>query len=229
MRNYWLRIALGALAIFGFGMMARALINRGIGGVRSVVEGSGPLSIPLAFIPFTLGGAKLGSLERVTLLRDAPRRVTSVELEVELSDSLLARGLEGCRLAAHFDHDREPHRGVNVSGIPFADGFWCAATDSTSEGLVEYGHAVFHPGDVTVPLFLSQDLVDELQDLDLDADSAPPIDEAQTDSIVAAAEMSRDSVQARRGWVDSIRREGRRHADSVRREMIQMADSTGPR
>jgi hypothetical protein len=71
--------------------------------------------------------------------------------------------------------------------------------------------------------------VDELQNLDLDADSSPTIDEVQTDSIVAAAEMIRDSVQARRGWVDSIRREGLRRSDSVRRVMIQMADSTRPR
>lgn len=228
MRNYWMRIALGALGIFAVGMVARALINRGIGGVRGVVEGSGPLSIPLAFIPFRLGGAKLGSLKRVTLLRDAPRRVTSVELEVELSDSVLARGLEGCRLAANLESEGDGD--VNIHRGPFSDGsFWCAADDSTSVGLVEYGHAVFHPGDVTVPLFLSRDLVNELQDLDIGADSSPPNVEVQTDSSVAAAGMIRDSVLARRGWVDSIRREGLRRGDSARRVMIQMADSTDSR
>ena len=66
MRNYWMRIALGALAIFTVGMVARALITRGIGGVKGVVEGSGPITIPLAFIPFQLGADKLGTLERVT-------------------------------------------------------------------------------------------------------------------------------------------------------------------
>ncbi len=54
MRNYWMRIALGALAIFIVGMIGREPGHRGIGSVQGVVEGSGPLSIPLAFIPFKL-------------------------------------------------------------------------------------------------------------------------------------------------------------------------------
>src|SRR5215203_5582454 len=95
MRNYWLRIALGALAIFTVGMIAHSLIHKGVNSVKGVVEGSGPLSIPLAFVPFRLGGDKLGTLERLTLRRETPTHVTSVELGIKLKDSLVARGLEG--------------------------------------------------------------------------------------------------------------------------------------
>ncbi len=231
MQNYWMRIVLGALAIFTVGMIARSLINRVHSRIHGVVEGSGPLSIPLAFIPFKLGGDKLGTLERVTLLRETPRRVTSVELEVELSDSVVARGLEGCRLAANLDNDDDGHRGVNVHRGSFGDGtFWCAEEDDSSAALVEYGHAVFQPGDVTVPLFLPQSLVDELQNLDLGNDSTPPVEEAQIESIMAATELSADSVEALRDhMIDSLRSEGRRRADSARLVLRQMADSAGSR
>jgi len=231
MRTYWMRIALGALAIFVVGMIGLSLVHRGLGRVKGVVEGSGPISIPLAFIPFKLHGDKLGSLERVTLRRETPRRVTSVELEVKLSDSVLARGLEGCRLAANLDRENPGPPGVSVHRGPFAEGsFWCAKDDSMEVDLVEYGHAVFHPGDVTVPLFLPRGLVDELQNLDMGDDSIPPVAEAQVDSIMAAAELSADSVHAVRDrMIDSLRTEGRRRADSARRVLRQIADSVRSR
>jgi hypothetical protein len=232
MRNYWTRIALGALAIFIVGMLARALINRGLGGVRGVVEGSGPISIPLAFIPFKLEGEKLGSLKRVTLVRETPQKVTNVELEIELSDSILARGLEGCRLAANPDSEGEDHRDVNIQRGPFEHGnFWCAGDDSASVALVEYGQAVFRPGYVTVPLLLPRDLVDELQNLDLGDDGTPPISEAQVESIAAEAEakVSRELRRTRRKTIDSLRSEGLRRADSARRVLIRVADSSSSR
>ncbi|MEA2723293.1 MAG: hypothetical protein QOH59_1064 [Gemmatimonadales bacterium] len=228
MRSYWMRIALGAAAIFIVGMVGLSLVRRGLGTVHGVVHGSGPISIPLAFIPFQLNGDKLGTLQRLTLQREAPNRVTSVELEVKLSDSLLARGLEGCRLAANLESDTTRGPGLNVHGGPFKDGsFWCAKDDSTSEGLVEYGHAIFHPGNVKVPLLLSEGLVDELQDLDFDNDSTPTVDEVPVDSIVAAAERTADSV-TKAGHVrmgDSLRAEGRRRGDSARSVVGRMADS----
>ena len=227
MRNYWIRIALGALAIFIVGMVGHTLVHRGIGSVRGVVEGSGPISIPLAFIPFRLNGDKLGSLERVTFQRETPSRVTSVQLEVKLSDSVLARGLEGCRLAATLDSEVPGRPGITVNRGPFPEGnFWCAKDDSADVALVEYGQAVFHPGDVTVPLLLPRSLVDELQDIDLGHDSTPPVVEAQVDSIMAAAELTADSVSAVRDrMIDSLRREGRRRADSARRVLPPMADT----
>jgi len=243
MRNYWMRIALGALAIFTVGMTARALINHGIGSVKGVVEGSGPLSIPLAFIPFELSGNKLGTFERVTLERTAPRSVSSVRLEVKLADSTLARGLEGCRLAANLDPDSSGEHNINIERGRFAEGtFWCANDAATDTALVEYGQAVFRPGDVTVPLYLPQGLVAELQDINFDDENSPDasaeveaavqevIDstiEAVVDSTVAA-EQARAGIgpAVRVGLLDSLRAEGMRRADSARRELSRMADST---
>jgi hypothetical protein len=231
MRSYWMRIALGAAAIFIVGMVGLSLVRRGIGKVHGVVHGSGPISIPLAFIPFQLNGDKLGSLERVTLEREAPNHVSSVELEVKLSDSLLARGLEGCRLAANLDSEKPHEPGINVQRGPFPEGsFWCAKGDSAEVGLVEYGEAVFNPGDVTVPLFLPQSLVDELQNLDLGHDSTPPVAAAEVDSIREATGPIDESVKPVRNSVsDSLRAEGQRRSDSARGVGRQMADSARSR
>ena len=240
MRNYWMRIALGALAIFTVGMIGRALIRRGIGSVKGVVEGSGPLSIPLAFIPFELSGNKLGTFERVTLQRTAPRSVSSVRIEVKLADSTVARGLEGCRLAANLDEDSNGDHNINIEKGRFAEGtFWCADNAGADTALVEYGQAVFRPGDVTVPLYLPQGLVAELQNIDFNEDSTDAIVEAAVeaavDSTVAAvveSTVAAEQARARIGPVvkprmlDSLRAEGLRRADSARRELSRMADST---
>jgi hypothetical protein len=230
MRNYWMRIALGAAAIFIVGMIGVSLARRGLGKVHGVVHGSGPISIPLAFIPFQLNGHKLGTLERVTLEREAPNNVSKVELEVKLSDSLLARGLEGCRLAANMHSDSPGKPGVSVNKGPFPEGnFWCAQGDS-ADGLVEYGEAVFNPGDVTVPLFLPQDLVDELQHLDFGEDSTPAAARPNVDSIVAAAKVVAESAKvASKSIIDSLRAEGQRRGDSSQKVARQMVDSARPR
>ena len=242
MRSYWMRIALGALAIFTVGMIGRALINRGIGSVKGVVEGSGPLSIPLAFIPFELSGNNLGTFERVTLERTAPRSVSSVRIEVKLADSALALGLEGCRLAANLDENSNGEHNINIERGRFAEGtFWCADDAATDTALVEYGQAVFSPGDITVPLYLPPGLVAELQNIDFDHNSTDAIAEAKAEAAEAAAESTIEAVvdstvtaevaKAQKGpalrarMVDSLRAEGMRRADSARRDLSRMADS----
>ena len=157
--------------------------------------------------------------------------MSSVELEVELSDSVLARGLEGCRLAANLASDSQSDRAISIRRGPFPEGtFWCASNDSTDADLVEFGHAVFRPGDVTVPLYLSQSLVDELQDINLGGDSTPPVSEARADSITAAFEVRAESAHAvQERMVDSLRAEGLRRVDSARRVLTRVADSTRSR
>jgi hypothetical protein len=234
MRNYWVRIALGALGIFAVGMIGVAVVRRGLAKVSDVVTGSGPLSIPLAIIPFQLNGNRLGNLQRLVLYRETPKKVSSVQLEVKLNDSLLARGLEGCRLAANLDSEDHHGPGVRVRAGGWNKGtFWCSKEGADS-GLVEYGHAVFRPGEVTVPLLLPRDLVDDLRKGDFgdDSDSTDIADsisdavEARADSIATAAERKADSITQQGGRLaDSLRAEGKRRADSARAGARRMADS----
>ena len=240
MRNYWIRIAFGALAIFMVGMIGITLARQGVGRVRGVVEGSGPITLPIPFVPFKLDGQKLGTLDKVVLLRDAPKRISAVELQIKLRDSMMARGLEGCRLAANFDaqHNR---RGVNVNVGPLSTGvFSCLHSTDTSAQLQEFGRAIFQPGDVSVPLLLPNDVVDDLKRGDFgsgDEDSAASVAQARADSIAEAADAKADSITATvearadsiagrsERLVDSLRAEGERRADSTRRAARRVADS----
>jgi hypothetical protein len=219
MRNYWLKILMGALGIFAVGMIGVSLVRGGIAKVHRVVEGSDPITIPLGLIPFVLAGERLGNLDQVTLERDSPSRVTAVELAVDLSDSLLAQGLSGCRLAANFEGD-SADSGVNIHvGRDKQGAFRCVAADSTPADLVEYGVAIFRPGDVEVPLLLPTDIVSELQSLDFGHDSGSAgmgdsLPNINTDSIKADVErqvMGTDSIKSiARRFGDSIRAEARK-------------------
>jgi hypothetical protein len=240
MRNYWVRIAFGALAVFAVGMIGVTLARQGVGRVRGVVEGSGPITLPIPFVAFKLDGQKLGTLDKVVLLRDAPKRISAVELEIKLRDSVMARGLEGCRLAANFDAQHNS-RGVNVNAGPLSTGvFSCFHGNDSSAQLQEFGRAIFQPGGVSVPLLLPNDIVDDLKQGNFGsgdpdstasaaqarADSIAAAADARADSITAAVEERADSIAARsERLVDSLRAEGERRADSTRRAATRMADS----
>jgi hypothetical protein len=230
MRNYWLRILLGALGIFAIGMIGVSIVRGAHRKIHSVVEGSGPITIPLGLIPFVLAGERLGNLDHVTLHRESPSRISAVELEVNLSDSLLAQGLSGCRLAANFEGDSTDH-GVNIRvNRDHNNAFRCVAEDSTPPNLVEYGEAIFQPGDVEVPLLLPADVVTELQSLDFGDDSARMSGSDTSPRIaVPNADSIRAEVTRQLKLADSVRSSGRRFGDSVRAEarkqLAEEADS----
>ena len=237
MRNYWLKILLGALAIFAVGMIGVSLARRGIAGVERVVSSDQPLTIPLSLIPFELQGERLGKLDHVTLMRKAPNEVTAVELEIQLADSMVALGLQGCRLVANMETKGDS--GVDLHVGPRSPSvFYCAGTgDSAQADLLEYGHAVLQPGDVEIPLLLSRDMVKELQHLDFGKGGPGQATEEQADSIAAATEEQADSIslavqralqlqgQDRKRALDSIKAGARRLGDSLRAVGLRQADS----
>jgi hypothetical protein len=228
MRNYWLKILLGAFGVFAVGMIGVTIVRGGIAKVNSVVEGDGPITIPLGLVPFVLGGERLGKLDHVTLHRETPNRVTEVELTVNLTDSLLAQGLAGCRLVANVEGD-DRAGGVNIRvGRDGAErnAFSCLPEDSTPPDFVEYGVAVFNPGEVEVPLLLPGELVAELQSLDINrdeatADSLGEISVPDGDSIAAAVERQLDSAMRRSREGETRASTMRRFADSIRAEALK--------
>jgi len=247
MRSYWLRILLGAFGIFALGMIVISIVRHGRSRVESVIASSEPLSIPLPFVPFQLNGSKLGTLERLTVNRDAPKKVSSIELQVKMDDSLVAKGLAGCRLAANVESDSSAstkHGDVNIhmNRLHEKTFFFCAAHDS---GFEEMGSAKLTPGDVELPLLLPQSLAEHLRNGDwaTDSDSTDALED-RADSIAEAAEAMADSAAAKaeKGQAraeakaeavserqsrlgDSLRAEGLRRADSIRKVMKRMADS----
>ena len=227
MRNYWLKILLGALGIFAVGMIGVSIVRGGIAKVHSVVEGDGPITVPLGLVPFVLAGERLGKLDHVTLHRESPNHVSEVELTVNLGDSLLAQGLSGCRLVANIEGDNK-ERGVNLRlgrDSLERNAFSCLAGDSTPPELVEYGTAILNPGEVEVPLLLPAELVTELQNLDFGHDSMAGDSlggiNVPTDSIAAQVERELDSVMGPRRPGESRREATRRFADSIRAEAMK--------
>lgn len=240
MRSYWFRIVMGALAIFAIGMVGITLVRRGTDTVAEVVKGSGPLNIPLAFVPFQLDGSKLGTIEHLMINREAPKKLSSIHVEVKLEDSLVARGLAGCRLAANLDSDSSSSGGdvdVHVRRMGKDAFFFCAGNDST---LVPFGEVTLNPGEVTVPLLLPQALVEKLKSGDWahDEDSTASADllaeraesladeaEAKSDSLDSSHALRQAARLARSHLGDSLRAEGKRRADSLHRALDRMADS----
>ena len=233
MRNYWIRILVGALVIFAIGMIGVSLVRHGMNRVETVVHGSGPITIPLAIIPFELDGNKLGTLDRLVLERTAPKKITSVRVEIKLEDSLVAQGLSECRLAANLEASRRGRGNIDVDASHSRKGmFRCLAADSTDSSLVEFGRAILQPGSVELPLLLPKDLVDELQsgnffsDSTESADSIGSVMEALGDSIADATDRRLDSMNARNEALsDSLRLAGRRRIDSLKQAALRLADS----
>jgi hypothetical protein len=240
MRTYWLRILLGALAVFAVGMIGIHFARRTRDTVTAVVTGSGPLSIPLPFVPFELEGNKLGRLERLVVNREAPKKVSSVDLEVKLDDSLLVQGLAGCRLAANLESDSSKSGDINFRSHRLEDQafFFCAKSDS---GLVEFGTVSLSPGDVTVPLLVPVSLAEQLRTGNWgdhnDADSADVLAE-RAESLAGKAEAAADSVAELAGQRaaasaramgsrlgDSLRAAGKMRAESLHTALGHMADS----
>src|SRR6476469_4439614 len=170
MRSYWLRILMGAFAVFVIGMLGVALVRHGRSRVESVIASSEPLSFPLPFLPFQLNGSKLGTMERLTVNRDAPKKVSSIELQVKVDDSLVAKGLAGCRLAANIESDSSKPGDVNlhVNRLNERTFFFCASNDS---GFEELGSATLTPGDIELPLLLPEKLAEQLRKGDWHSDA----------------------------------------------------------
>jgi len=244
MRSYWMRILLGAFAVFAVGMLGITILRKGRNKVTAVFASSAPLSLPLPFVPFQLDGNKLGTIERLVVNRETPKKVSSIELQVKMDDSLVAKGLAGCRLAANIESDSAKPGDVNIhmNRLNEKTFFFCATQDS---GFEEMGSAKLTPGDIELPLLLPESLAQHLRNGDwaTNSDSTDAL-ETRADSIADAAEAIADSASAKAERAqakaqekaqalserqsrlgDSLRAEGVRRGDSIRSAMSRMADS----
>ena len=163
MRSYWLRILLGALAVFAIGMIGVTLSGGPGQGHRSGDRHGSARRSRCPFVPFELDGNKLGMVERLVVNRDAPKKVSSVDLQVKLDDSLMVQGLAGCRLAANLESDSSKAGDINVHAHRM-DETGVLLLRQERLGLVRVRHGdASQPGDVTVPLLVPASLADTLQ------------------------------------------------------------------
>lgn len=151
MQRYWLRIVLGAAAVFVLGMTAISMYRNAKEQVSALARSADPITIPLAIMPFEVDGDRLGRIREVQIRRDAPKRVAGLGLVVQMDDSaaaddLLARCLLTVR---HGSHEGAPR-------------FHCATpTDSLADSLAVFGEVRFEPGGVVRAFFLPSRLLGE--------------------------------------------------------------------
>ncbi len=230
MRHYWLKIVLGMVAIFVVGMLGVTLVRRGAGRVRDVVNTSDPITIPLAFVPFKLNGNKVGSIDRLVLLRSSPKKVRGADLVVTLADSVPAARLTGCVLIAE-----------RIDNIDEHSTFSCApAADTAHRDLVPAG-SVQVKGGPTVPFFANRtQLADFADNAHGTADSVMGVRSDLSDSLmdviggqIDSLKEVRDSLLHEHGAVvrvngtnmDSLRTANRHAVDSALKHAMQMRDS----
>ena len=230
MRTYWIKIVLGALGVFAVGMVLITITRHGITKAKRVAESSDPIRIPLAFVPFRLGGNRLGTFDRAVLIRKSPKEVTALDLAVTLTDSASAGRLAGCGLFARLL--QEQHRGVEFSDADFT----CLSPDSAAaHGAERFGEVTFEPGHLTLPLFVPAEVARRLRKgmaeihAETASDTADSIADAadrMADSISEAASRAADSIATlHEHRADSIRERALRKADSVRRQAARLRDS----
>lgn len=226
MQRYWLRIALGALAVFALGMTAISIYRHGRAQVEALANSADPITIPLAIMPFQVDGDRLGRIQEVQIRRDAPKRVSGVGLVVKMSDSAATEDLlAACRLTIHdapTDH-RSPS-------------FHCATpADSLADSLTAFGEVRFEPGGVVRAFFLPARVVDEWRDgrsdlIQLDErvsrSQARTVIKVDNDSGDTVFELHADSAGARLRIRDDAGREVfKMHADSAGAHLMVRGDS----
>jgi hypothetical protein len=189
MRNYWLRMALGAFAIFGVGMLIWSGVREGKRHVTEVVHSAEPITVPLAFIPFTVDGQPVGSMRRVRLVRSAPDRVQAINFRVKLADSVAESRFAGCVLVV----------GGALENVNKEQMFSCVASADTA------GRALEKIGEVETQRGTTLDLLGEpgtLESIHLDF-----ADDEGGDSLTEAAIAQAESLMTEQGAMsDSLQR-----------------------
>ena len=212
MQRYWLKIALGAVAVFGLGMGVIAVGRNSIHEIKSVLASNRPIRIPLMILPFRLDGNQIGSVRRLELLRNSPHQVSGIRLTVRLQDSVASARLPDCRLTIY-----------ETQALGGQHGFQCRGSgDSASEHLKRIGEVVFEPGGVVRAIFAPADHAARWRDYDTAsvraelarlqaeglADTAARV-RIQADSAGAVIEVGRNKEQLVRILADLYDRPGR--------------------
>lgn len=211
MNRYWLRIGLGALAVFAVGYAGWRLVERGVGEVRDLAMSDQEISIPLfGALPFTVEGRRVGSLQRLTLLRDAPKQISGVIVRVSGADSLPEGVFESCGFTV-----QDPTR------LNEHTEFRCLRDSTELTGLESFGEVrIETPGGVVVrKIYLPPDVIREFRD------------PAKYQGHVEAAELGEAEAQrvadsigvAMEAFGDSIGAAMAVHAESMKAEALRRA------
>jgi hypothetical protein len=151
MNRYWLRIALGALLVFGLGVGAMAAVRKGKAEVSQfLASASRRIPLQLAHLKFRFEGRNIGEVSGIDVQRTGPEDPGRVTIRVDLTEAGDLELLRDCSLMA----DDAAHLRERLD-------FRCADRAELEAGdLVKSGEITFEPGAVTRPLLLLRRDVD---------------------------------------------------------------------
>ena len=187
MRNYWLKIAGGALAVFAVGLAGVYAVRSIHRRVHDLANGTGDITIPLlGIVPLSIGNVRLGSVNKIEIHRDAPKHVDGFTILARLDDSVDADRFADC-----FFTLQDPTQ-INDKTT-----FTCL--DSIPTGMREFGdlRLIDSSGDAVSerPLILAERDIADLQNTH--GGGSPNADSirASAESIGAAARKMGDSIR----------------------------------
>lgn len=187
MDKYWLRIGLGALGIFGVGLLIVRGIEYGKNKVKGVIAGNDPITVPIGFLPFNVAGERFGTVRTMKLVRDKSQHLESVQLSVRLGDRADAERLPACDLYL------ETPQEINDS-----TSFVCAPAEAIADGsLRELGTILLTPTDRRITFYADSGQVSELRKDQLGLN----LIESSTDGADAASSAVADAAQ---GFADGV-------------------------
>ncbi len=152
MKRYWIRIALGALLIFGCGMAGLAAVRKGKAEVRNFLATTAR-RLPLTFanIGFRLDGRHIGELTSLDIARNGPEEIGNVTGHVELNTADAIAGLSDCALTLEDTRHLDTHSSFSCAG----------SADLEGGSLVKVGEFIFQPGKLVRPFYLPAEVVAE--------------------------------------------------------------------
>jgi hypothetical protein len=228
MRNYWIKIVLGALGIFFVGMIIVTAVKSARTKITRTMESIDPIPLPVAFLPFRLDGVKLGSLSKLVLLRDLPNQVSGVDLVVSLADSVSPRRFHDCLLAVD-----------DVEHINDKTSFRCERGDTAGARLAPFGFVRFKNTEDSVPLLLPTASVQDMRKLRFNLSqhgfSVTSIEDSLAEAVESRMDARSDSIDELKDTADELedsaasankvdRPKLQKQADSVRTVMRALVD-----
>lgn len=145
MNRYWLKIGLGAAAIFCLGSAGMAAVRKGKAEFRSFLSTAGRrIPLQLAQLKFRFDGRSIGAITGIDVHSDRAEDAGKVAIKVALSDLADLDQLRDCSLTVD-----------DIRHVNDRTGFRCADASELEAGdLVKSGDVTFAPGDVTRPLYM---------------------------------------------------------------------------
>jgi hypothetical protein len=142
MRKLWIRIGIGAGAIFAAGMFVVTLARQVRASAVDAIRSGGRFTMPLAILPFEVDGERVGSVREIKVERSSGGRAKRVSIVVNLK-GFDPEGLADCALV--LGGHRRQHSGL----------FDCLDEAELADGdYVRVGEARFEPRGLVRPILL---------------------------------------------------------------------------